>query len=120
MRKQWRKTNRTIGGHKAVENKLNMAGPGEPARHEICLAGYRGEIWIYSEVPLVYAAVITSPRVANALAPRFGRKPEYKKGDEMLIKFEEKDLPEVVSAIKMPKSHGTRVRLANSFGLKKS
>lgn len=119
MNNEWRKSSKLIAGEKAVEHKLNMNKgiSGEPAEHELCLAGYRGEIFQYNKTE--WCAIITNPTAANYIATRLGSSRRYKKGCEALFRFHENLLPEVVKAIKLPKSHQTRVRLADNFGKSK-
>jgi hypothetical protein len=111
MRNDWRKSKVRIGSRRAIEHKKPMTPGGE---HELCLAGRLGLIWPYNKT--TYCAVITGCRVANALAESFGKQPDYKRGDEMLIQFGKERLEEVIKAIRVPVSQATQIRLADEFG----
>lgn len=124
MRNDWRHSSTKIGGRKAIEHKLNMEDktrPVVPAFHEPCLSGRYGEVWLWSNIENksykepIYAAVITSAKLANKLAPKYGKTTGYKIGDEMVIMFGQKDLANVILQLKIPKSQATQVTLANSF-----
>lgn len=116
---QWRKSIHHYSNDKVAEHTTNMnsAIPNTKAEYETTLAGYYGEIWEYDGEH--YMVIIRHSARANKFAAFLGDAREFKRGDEALFKIGKNALPDAKTAIKTPKSHATRVRLANEFGKRK-
>ena len=86
----WEPASEFIGGLTCIKSAVTG---------EVRLQGRFGDIWLWNDKGR-YSALITSPRVANALFKRLGKRGGYKVGEEALLAaFSEDILFHVIGAI---------------------
>lgn len=105
---QWVKTDKTLYGWPAIENKLTK---------ELNLASKWGEISVFSDQLALILVRASKRAMALSQTLRTGGILRLKKGDEDLIKIPVSRVQEAINLLRIPKRRDIQIKHANNFGI---